>query len=42
LKSGGLDVLAALLLRNPIVGIVLLSEQLAKAVYLLALNDLAN
>jgi hypothetical protein len=42
LKSGGLEVLASLLLMNPMVGIALLSEQLAKAVYLLALNDLAN
>jgi hypothetical protein len=42
LKSGGLEVIASLLLRNPIVGIALLSEQMAKAVYLLALNDLAN
>jgi hypothetical protein len=42
LKTGGLEILASVLLRRPAIGVALLSEQLAKAVFLLAVADLAN
>jgi hypothetical protein len=42
LRSGSLELLATILLKQKLVGIALLSEQIAKAIFLLALNDPPN
>jgi hypothetical protein len=42
LKSGGLELLATVILKRKSIAIALLREQVAKAIFVLALNDLPN